>query len=440
MFVSSCLLLYPWAMAVKLDKNCTIKYLMTLPQEFIENTSQLFGAARWERFVHSFEHETPVSVRINPWKSAENPFPDSEPVPWCRQGFWLKDRHRFTLDPLFHAGVYYVQEAASLFLDYVLRQVVTGPVSALDLCAAPGGKSTLMRAALPEGSVLVSNEIDRRRANILLENILKQGHPGVLVTHNAPKDFAKTNLLFDVILTDVPCSGEGLFRREPAAINEWSPQNVRFCAERQRQILRDIWPCLKDGGLLIYSTCTFNTYENEENIRWIIEELGADILSVPVLPDWQITGSLLADWPQPVYRFIPGVTQSEGLFMAILRKRGEKNTFATLPSSLRTQLKKYPFLHLLSDGIPQPEIKGREQIPSVAQALSLSAQKADFPRVELPLEEALRYLHRETLKLPGDTPRGFVLVTYHGNPLGFVKNLGDRANNLYPKPWAIRNL
>ena len=253
-------------------------------------------------------------------------------------------------------------------------------------------------------------------------------------------DFAKTNLLFDVILTDAPCSGEGLFRREPDAVNEWSPQNVRFCAERQRQILRDIWPCLKDGGLLIYSTCTFNTYENEENIRWIIEELGADILSVPVLPDWQITGSLLADWPQPVYRFIPGVTRSEGLFMAILRKRGEKNTFATLPSSLRTQLKKYPFLHLLSDGIPQPEIKGREQIPSVAQALSLSAQKADFPRVELPLEEALRYLHRETLKLPGDTPRGFVLVTYHGNPLGFVKNLGDRANNLYPKPWAIRNL
>lgn len=417
---------------------------MTLPQEFIEYTSKLFGTERWERFVQSFSHETPVSVRLNPWKSAENPFPNSELVPWCHQGFWLKDRPHFTLDPLFHAGAYYVQEAASLFLDYVLRKVITEPVSALDLCAAPGGKSTLMRAALPEGSMLISNEIDRRRANILLENILKQGHPDALVTHNTPKDFAKTNLIFDLILTDVPCSGEGLFRREPAAVNEWSVQNVKFCAERQRQILRDIWPCLKDGGLLIYSTCTFNTCENEENVHWIAEELGAEILSVPVPADWQITGSLLRDWQQPVYRFIPGATRSEGLFMAILRKKegdnGEMNGFATLPSSLRAQVKKYPLLHLLSDGLPQPEIKGREQIPSAAQALSLSTQKADFPRADLSLEDALRYLHREAIRLPVSTPRGFVLVTYQGRPLGFVKNLGDRANNLYPKPWAIRNL
>ncbi|MDO5765494.1 MAG: hypothetical protein Q4P84_07355 [Elusimicrobiales bacterium] len=413
---------------------------MTLPQEFTKYTSNLFGAARWERFVQSFLHETPVSVRLNPWKADGNIFPQAEPVPWCRQGFWLTERPHFTGDPLFHAGVYYVQEAASLFLDYILRQVVTSPVSALDLCAAPGGKSTLMRAALPEGAMLVSNEIDRRRANILLENILKQGHPGVLVTHNAPKDFARTNLIFDVILADAPCSGEGLFRRDPAAVQEWSPQNVRFCAERQRQILRDIWPCLKGGGLLIYSTCTFNTHENEENVRWIAEELGADILSVPVLPEWQITGSLLTDWHQPVYRFIPGTTRSEGLFMAILRKREGKNAFSTLPSSLRVQVKKYPFLHLLSDGLPQPETKGREQIPSAAQALSLSMREADFPRAELSLEDALRYLHREGLVLPGGTPRGFVLVTYQGRPLGFVKNLGDRANNLYPKHWAIRHL
>lgn len=400
----------------------------------------MFGAERWERFVQSFLHETPVSVRLNPWKAAENPFPQMEPVPWCRQGFWLKERPHFTGDPLFHAGVYYVQEAASLFLDYVLRQVVTAPVSALDLCAAPGGKSTLMRAALPEGSMLVSNEIDRRRANILLENILKQGHPGVLVTHNAPKDFAKTNLVFDVILADAPCSGEGLFRRDSAAVKEWSPQNVHSCAQRQRQIVRDIWPCLKAGGLLIYSTCTFNAHENEENVRWIAEELGADVLSVPVLPDWQITGSLLPDWNQPVYRFIPGTTRSEGLFVAILRKGESNNAFPTLPSSLRTQVKKYPLLHLLSDGLPQPEAKGREQIPSAAQALSLSTREADFPRVELSLETALCYLHREGLVLPGTAPRGFVVVTYQGHPLGFVKNLGDRANNLYPKPWAIRNL
>lgn len=414
---------------------------MNLPQEFIQYTANLFGSQRWERFEQSFVQETAVSVRFNPWKAkGEVLFPQAEPVPWCEGAFWLKERPLFTRDPRFHAGVYYVQEAGSLFLDHVLRHWVTGPVSALDLCAAPGGKSTLMRAALPAGSVLISNEIDRRRANILLENILKQGHPGVLVTHNAPKDFAKTNLLFDVILTDVPCSGEGLFRRDPAAISEWSAQNVYFCAERQRQILRDIWPCLKDGGLLIYSTCTFNTHENEENVRWIAEELGADLLAVPVRPEWQITESLLAGWKQPVYRFIPGTTRSEGLFMAVLRKKGENRVFATLPASLRTQVKKYPLLHLLYDGQPAFEAKGREQIPSIAQALSLTTEGTSFPRAELSLDAALRYLHREALVLPAGTPRGFVLVTYQGYPLGFVKNLGDRANNLYPKPWAIRSL
>lgn len=414
---------------------------MNLPQEFIQYTANLFGSQRWERFEQSFVQEAAVSVRINPWKAkGEVLFPQAEPVPWCEGAFWLKERPLFTRDPRFHAGVYYVQEAGSLFLDHVLRHWITGPVSALDLCAAPGGKSTLMRAALPAGSVLVSNEIDRRRANILLENILKQGHPGVLVTHNAPKDFAKTNLLFDVILTDVPCSGEGLFRRDPAAISEWSPQNVYFCAERQRQILRDIWPCLKDGGLLIYSTCTFNTHENEENVRWIAEELGAELLAVPVRPEWQITESLLGGWTEPVYRFIPGTTRSEGLFMAVLRKKGGNRVFATLPASLRTQVKKYPLLHLLYDGQPAFEAKGREQIPSIAQALSLTTEETSFPRAELSLDEALRYLHREALVLPAGTPRGFVLVTYQGYPLGFVKNLGDRANNLYPKPWAIRSL
>lgn len=413
---------------------------MNLPQEFTEYTADLFGPQRWDAFVQSFAQEAAVSVRLNPWKAKKNPFPQAVPVPWCKQGFWLKERPRFTGDPLFHAGVYYVQEAGSLFLDQVLRQWVKEPVSALDLCAAPGGKSTLMRAALPDGSVLISNEIDRRRASILLENMLKQGHPGVLVTHNAPKDFAKTNLVFDVILADVPCSGEGLFRRDEAAIKEWSVQNVRFCAERQRQILRVVWTCLKDGGLLIYSTCTFNTHENEENVRWICEELGAEILPVPVRPEWRITGSLLGGWTQPVYRFIPGTTESEGLFMAVLRKKGGDVSRAVLPSSLRAQVRKHPFLHVLSDGVPQPETKGREQIPSIAQALSLATGREDFPRVELPLDAALRYLHREALILPAGTPRGFVLVTYQGHALGFVKNLGDRANNLYPKPWTIRGM
>ena len=414
---------------------------MQLPQEFVDYTSALFGPQRWERFIQSFTQNMPVSVRFNPWKyKGDALFAQAVPVPWCQQGFWLKERPLFTTDPLFHAGVYYVQEAGSLFLDHILRSLVSAPVSALDLCAAPGGKSTLMRAALPAGSVLVSNETDRRRSNILLENMLKQGHPDVVVTHNTPADFAKTNLVFDMILADVPCSGEGLFRRDEAAINEWSVQNVRFCQDRQRQILRQIWPCLKEGGLLVYSTCTFNLQENEENVRWIQQELRAEILTVPTCSEWNITGSLLQNWQYPVYRFISGITCSEGLFMAVLRKTGQGAQRATLPSSLKEQIKKYRLIHLLSDGNPKPDMKGKEAIPSAAQALSLASSLDKFPTVELSLDMAQRYLHREGFALPKGTPLGFVLVTYLNHPLGFMKNLGQRANNLYPKPWAIRKL
>ncbi len=414
---------------------------MNLPPDFTTYTSALFGPERWARFLQALEGTAPVSVRLNPWKKpVPFPFASATPVPWCQDAFWLTDRPNFTLDPLFHAGTYYVQEAGSLFLDTVLRQWVTTPVSALDLCAAPGGKSTLMRAALPEGSVLVSNEVDRRRASILTENMQKQGHPGVLVTHNLPRDFHKAGVVFDVILTDVPCSGEGLFRRDENAVNEWSLSNVHMCQKRQREILTDIWPCLRAGGLLIYSTCTFNTRENEENVRWICEELGAEILPVPVQPAWNITGSLLTGWNEPVYRFIPGVTQSEGLFMAVLRKTSDGPARATLPLSLRGQIKGNQLIHLLSDGIPQGERKGKDLIPTAAQALSLDLKPSEYPLVELSLEQARRYLHREAFPLPTDTPRGFVIVTYQRQPLGFMKNLGDRANNLYPKNWAIKKL
>ena len=414
---------------------------MNLPQEFIDYTSALFGPERWQSFLKALDEKATTSIRFNPWKyRQEKFFPDAKPVPWCRDAYWLSERPNFTLDPLLHAGVYYVQEAGSLFLDRVLRQYVNAPVLALDLCAAPGGKSTLMRAALPQGSMLVSNEPDRRRANILLENMLKQGHPNVLVTHNLPYDFQKTNWTFDVILVDAPCSGEGLFRKDEGAVKEWSFANVNACQKRQRKILQDIWPCLRSGGLLIYSTCTFNTKENEENVRFIEEKLGAEILPVPVKPEWQITGSLLNGWDKPVYRFIPGLTQSEGLFMAVLRKKGEHNGHTVLPNSARRFAQANKLIHLLSDGNQKPEQKGKEQIPTTAQALSLNFPKDAYPHIELTLEQAQQYLHREALSLPAGTPRGFVIVTYMKHPLGFIKNLGERANNLYPKNWAIRSL
>ena len=197
---------------------------------------------------------------------------------------------------------------------------------------------------------------------------------------------------------------------------------------------------MRAGGLLIYSTCTFNTRENEENVRFIAEELGADILPVPIKQEWQITGSLLEGWNSPVYRFIPGITQSEGLFMAVLRKKGEQLGRIVLPETARRRAQANKLIHLLSDGNPVYEQKGKEQIPTTAQALSLNFPKNTYPHIELTLDQAQAYLHREALSLPAGAPQGFVVVTYMKHRLGFIKNLGERANNLYPKNWAIRNM
>ena len=280
-----------------------------LPAEFISYTRELFGEAVWQQYLHSFDEPTPVSVRLNPFKPLSSltsyllPFED--PVPHCKDAYYLTERPNFTLDPLLHAGAYYVQEASSMYLDKVIREELSSfnyqLSTALDLCAAPGGKSTLLRAALPEDVKLYSNEPDRKRANILVENMQKQGHPNVVVTNSYASDYKKSGLLFDLILTDVPCSGEGMFRKDPATIKEWSVQNVMKCQQLQRSIISDIWDCLRPGGILIYSTCTFNRHEDEENIEWIKDSFEAEEIL-------------------PAKRFIPGVDRGEGLFMAVLRK------------------------------------------------------------------------------------------------------------------------
>lgn len=417
------------------------------PEEFVSYTKELFGEERWNRYLAAFSEEPPVSIRLNPWKISPDPSQGGENVPWCRLGYYLPERPNFTKDPLLHAGAYYVQEASSMFLDEVLRQYLPADTqTALDLCAAPGGKSTLFRAALPEGAWLMSNEPDRRRANILMENMQKQGHPRVIVTNNYPKDYCKSGLVFDAIVTDVPCSGEGMFRKDEGAIGEWSLQNVMKCQELQRSIVEDIWPCLNPGGLLVYSTCTFNTRENEENVKWIMENLGAEILPVETKPEWNITGSLLKGWNDPVYRFIPGTTKGEGLFMAVLRKtsldisQGGENRSLELPQNTKRDISQIKGLRILSDGNPQGTIKGKNIIPAHAEALLINLPEDKYPKSELTLDDALRYLHHEALVLPPDTPKGIVIVTYKDLPLGFVKNIGNRANNLYPQEWKIRNL
>ena len=457
---------------------------MNLPQSFVERTRQLLGDEQYPLFEQALGTEVPVSIRPNRMKC--NLPVAGEPVPWAPSGIYLEKRPTFTFDPLFHAGCYYVQEASSMFVKRVLREYVQEPVVMLDLCAAPGGKSTLCRSALPEGSLLVANEVMRNRSQILAENLMKWGHPEVVVTNNDPADFTDLTHLFDVILTDVPCSGEGMFRKDQVAVDEWSLENVDICWQRQRRILSDIWPALKPGGLLIYSTCTFNREEDEDNVAWIARELGADMLEVPVEEAWGITGNLIGD-SFPVYRFLPHKVKGEGFFLAVLRKhagevetvepRAEKKKkggkdvkgkapqlsvpkeakdWLQIPGDYQltingTNVQAFPKSHetvytllqqyvkVIHAGITLGEMKGKDLIPHHSLAMSTALANDAFPKAEVTYEQAIAYLRKESLVLDAGIPRGYVLLTYQNIPLGFMKNIGNRANNLYPQEWRIRS-
>lgn len=452
----------------------------TLPEEFSTYTREIMGEQRWTRFAEAMGEEPPVSVRLNPMKfrsdSMALPAEEDEPVEWCREGRYLKERPMFTLAPLLHAGAYYVQEAASMYITQVIRDHAPAdrPLMVLDLCAAPGGKSTAMRSVLPEGSLLMTNEPMRPRANILMENIQKFGHPDVIVTNNYAIDYQRSRLQFDVILADVPCSGEGMFRKDEGAIREWSVANVKKCAALQREIITDIMPCLRDGGLLVYSTCTYNRQEDEENVDFICSEWQMEKLSER--------------------HFIPGETRSEGLYMAALRQMGsdasQQTTISMLDSSATKKDKKQKRrgkasaeqavkgakemsgwikgnedfsittlgqrfvavrkqwrnvydtalekLRVMHAGIELGEPKGKDIIPAEGLALSTAFNPEAFATAELDRDTAIAYLRREPIQLPPDTPRGFVAVGYQGLNLGFVKNLGNRTNNLFPQEWRIR--
>lgn len=469
---------------------------MNLPVDFVRTIEKELGKAEADKLAGALLSREPVtSIRVNTMKSKEPVVTDNvRPVKWCRYGYYLEERPAFTFDPLFHAGVYYVQEASSMFLWRALRQYIHEPVRMLDLCAAPGGKSTLALQALPEGSLLVSNEIDRLRSRILMENIIKWGCSNVMVTNNAPKDFGRLTNYFDVILADVPCSGEGMFRKDAQAVAEWSQRNVSLCTERQRSILKDCWNSLRPGGLLIYSTCTFNWHEDEENVHWIVESQGAESLPVDVEKEWNITGNL-AELPEYVYHFFPHKNPGEGFFLAVLRKnetgtsvfKGEagmaagiksrknkpekgrkkdKGTGYKLPDDIRNRLlspENFVFkekddmiiavpalfeedfkmlageLYPLQEGITVAVKKGKNWVPTQSLAMSQQLNKSAFNCYDVSLKDARAYLRGEALVLPGEIPVGFVLLTYKHYPLGFVKNIGNRANNLYPQNWKIRS-
>lgn len=438
--------------------------MTTLPEQFARLMAEQWGTLVADKLMEALTQGPPtVSVRLNPQKSPLPTLP-FEPVPWCPQGYYLPSRPTFTFDPLLHAGAYYVQDASSMFLWHLLEGRFDAPVVALDLCAAPGGKTTLLHSRLPRGSVVVSNEPIRSRAHILAENVSKWGSPCSIVTQNYPQDFAPFAGVFDLVVADVPCSGEGMFRKDEQAVAEWSLQNVEMCRQRQRDIVRSVWPALKPGGLMVYSTCTFNRMENEDNVSWICSELGAERVDVPAHPAWGIVGQ---------YHFLPGSARGEGQYMALLRKddsaqapcrfkaeRGKNRT--TEPRQYREYVAGDYLFHtteagcraipavmdtlfqtlssrlcVLQAGILLAVPKGKGWQPAHQLALSTSLRPQAFPRVELDEARALSYLSHEALQL--SAPRGYVLLTHRNIPLGFANNLGPRANNLYPAEWRIRN-
>ena len=426
-----------------------------------------------EGLLKSLKEPSPVSVRINVAKWPHSPL-DSEPVPWCRNGYYLPERPSFTTDPLFHAGCYYPQEASSLFLEQVFLQISGNNenIKVLDLCGAPGGKSTHLSSLIGTKGFLVSNEVIRQRALVLNENLTKWGLSNFIISQSDPSAFSRLPGFFDIILVDAPCSGEGMFR-DPVARKEWSEDNAALCSVRQKRILMDVWPALRDGGILVYSTCTFNPDENENNIKWLTgkqetEPVKLDVSGFEGITEIEHSGIF-------GYGFYPGKIRGEGLFIAVMRKKGncgetsvksrkgndhkisrEEKAMsgkwtnfpeerliklgddilatACTPDDLQTLS---GAIKIIGAGTRIFTVKKNNFLPSHDIASSVRLKKNQFPSNDIGLSDALSYLRRDNFNLKLDE-RGWNLVTYKGINLGFVNNIGSRFNNYYPVEWRIR--
>ena len=429
--------------------------------------TRAIGPERAGVALEAFHQPASVSVRINPFKVDEPERfarahfkTEIRNVPWSPCGFMLGERPDFTLDPLFHCGCYYVQDSSAMVVGGIFRDMLQKiedcfrPLRVLDLCAAPGGKSTDLAASLRstfgDDFLLVSNEVMRSRASVLADNIALWGDPNVVVTSVDPKAFARLEGFFDIIVTDVPCSGEGMFRKDSKAVEDWSENVVNLCSARQRRILADVWPALRRGGSLIYSTCTFEEAENDAVMEWVAGDLGGrfyeyDYSSLEgVVPTR--TGGLL----------VPGFVKGEGQFVSALLKstgvdgfrlsgkpavgaaeKRKGNLLLHIPEAIVREVGALEPLRPIQTGVAKGELKGRDLVPSADWALSLALPEGDYPVADLDRETALRFLHRDTIFLK-DAPKGFVLVRHEGRPLGFVKNLGTRCNNLHPQGRKIK--
>lgn len=440
-----------------------------LPTEFLSSVRDILPTNEIEKFCKALQDEAITSIRLNPKKSTSIEY-SMQAVPWSKMGFYLEKRPSFTQDPLFWAGAYYVQEASSMFLEQVIRSLqISENAVVLDLCAAPGGKSTHLLSLLPESTLLVSNEIIRNRADILKENLCRWGHSNYIVTQSEANIWGGLEGFFDVILVDAPCSGEGMFRKEEKALAEWSLENVNFCTIRQKNILSEVLPALANGGYLIYSTCTYNTQENEQNIRWLIEKYDLEYIEIPIDESWGIRKTALG------YRFFPHLLNGEGFFIACLRKKGhskakrtKKNIFAPIAKKdaknfeywLANSSEKAIFTYQEKNFLLYP--LHTEYISQIAQvayirhtALELGAFKQkdfipthdlamsrdlseDVRGIELNREAALLYLSKKDFLLPENTLKGWNLVKYQNLALGWIKVLDNRINNYYPVEIRIR--
>ena len=455
--------------------------MRALPVAFTERMRKQLGAEEAERLFEALDSVSPVAVRLNPAKCGdEGVWSDGEAIAWSKNGRKLKERPSFTLDTAFHAGAYYVQEAASQFIDYIVSQEDLQGKRVLDMCSAPGGKTTIYSTAVGEDGLVVANEYVRTRANILADNVRKWGMGNVLVTNNAPEHIAQFEGWFDLVAVDAPCSGEGMFRKEEVAREDWSEEAVKMCAARQLSIVREAWQSLKDGGLFIYSTCTFNEDEDEGLLRAFIEEVGEVFepsQRVEIEGTWGVVRGEVGDFQ--TFRFFPHKTDSEGLFVAVARKaepttqrtpKARKRVMQEVDKNSRKELMRYLqqpdnyTFAMVADTIYAYRTEQFKAVQALSEGLTAIcsgvamgqifkgklkpdwalSQYIGFERKSVAVEEvdesrALDYLRKKDIAV-GDMAEGINLITHKGRALGFAKRVGARCNNLYPNSLKIMNM
>lgn len=439
-----------------------------LPEQFINQMQSLLGE-KADLFFASLDKIVPISIRQNPYKYTEiqHLIPVSS-VNWEPFGSYLQKRPRFANDPLFHAGSYYVQEASSMFLGFIIRQLSNTDKWKLviDLCAAPGGKSTHILSFLQEDTILLSNELISSRLGALRQNLLRWGRLNALTTSMEVAAMAATGIQADLVLVDAPCSGEGLFRKDPESIHHWSPDQVRSCALRQHQILISAQKLVAEGGYLIYSTCTYNWQENIENLASIDKELFEPvILDIP--STWNV--QQIEKNGDIGYQFYPHLIQGEGFFISVFRKKLNKEGSCSndqkqnwellpdknIPNELKNKflgkniiVKQENVLYAMPENwksIARLKLKPlfelghlvrSDFIPTHGLAM-LADQISFYPNIELNLAQAIDYLKRMNFSLEKHYEKGFYFCTYQGVRLGLIKVMPGRINNYYPNEWRI---